>query len=242
MYRIALCDDEEKVLEQMEQFLASYQWEGRRKQKPEYKTERFLNAEALLWKVREEGYSPDLLLLDIYMSGKSGVEAAEEMRRLGMGMPIIFLTTSTEHALKAYEVDAIQYLVKPFGQDRFFHAMDSAMGQIGKKDIPLIFKSEGRMWQIQPDDIIYCESQKNYQILYLATEKYRVRMTAGKLWEMLEKFPQFARCGRSYILNMAHILSIEHAEIALNNGFRIFIPRNKVTEFKKVYFSYYFDG
>lgn len=239
MYSIALCDDEERELDLIEVFLASYQEKG---QALEYKTERFSSAEELLQCVREQGYTPDILLLDIFMAGKTGIEAAEEVRRLGFDMPIVFLTTSTEYALKAYEVDAVQYLVKPLDGKRFFRAMDSAMGQISKnRESQIVIKVAGGIRQIQPNDIVYCESQKNYQALHLAEEVYRVRMTAGKLWEMLENYSQFGRCGRSYILNMNHIVSVEREEIVMDNGSTIYIPRNKASEFKKVYFAYYFD-
>ena len=221
MYSIALCDDEERELDLIEDFLTSYQ---EKEQAFEYKTKRFSSAEELLRCVREEGYTPDILLLDIFMAGKTGIEAAEEVRRLGLGIPIVFLTTSTEFALKAYEVDAVQYLVKPLDGKRFFHAMDSAMGQIGKnKESQIVIKVAGGIRQIQPNDIVYCESQKNYQALHLIEVEYRVRMT------------------RSYILNMNHIVSVEREQIVMDNGSTIYIPRNKVAEFKKDYFAYYFD-
>ena len=239
LYSIALCDDEEMELDQIEDFLADYQ---DRNPALKYAVERFVSAEALLMRIREEGYTPDLLLLDIFMSGKSGMEAAEEMRRLGLDMPIVFFTTSTEYALRAYEVDAVQYLVKPLNAERFFHAMDVAVGQMSKRrESWIVIKVAGGIRQILPNDIIYCESQKNYQELYLAKEEYKVRMTAGKLWELLEGYSQFGRCGRSYILNMNHIVSVEREEIVMDNGSMIYIPRNKVAEFKKAYFSYYFD-
>ena len=239
LYSIALCDDDERELDRIENFLASYQDS---KQEVEYKTERFSSAEALLRRVRENDYLPDILLLDIFMSGKNGIEAAEEVRMLGLDMPIVFLTTSTEYALKAYGVDAVQYLVKPIDDKRFFHAMDSVMGQIGKsKKNQIVIKVAGGIRQIQPNDIVYCESQKNYQVLYMAKGEYRIRMTAGKLWEILEAFCRFGRCGRSYILNMDHIVSVEREKIVMDNGCTIYIPRNKAAEFKKVYFGYYFD-
>lgn len=239
MYSIALCDDEERQLDLIENFLSSYR---ERERVFEYKTERFSSAEALLQRVSEESYTPDILLLDIFMSGRSGIEAAEEVRRLGLDMPIVFLTTSREYALKAYEVDAVQYLVKPLDRKRFFHAMDSVIGYIGKrKKNQIAIKVAGGIRQIQPNDIVYCESQKNYQALYLESGEYRIRMTAGKLWELLEDYCQFGRCGRSYILNMNHIVSVEREEIVMDNGSTIYIPRNKAAEFKKVYFSYYFD-
>lgn len=239
LYSIALCDDETKELDLIESFLKKYQ---DTKQKIEYKIKRFESAETLLDWVREERYTPDLLLLDIFMSGKTGMEVAEELRDLGFDIPIVFLTASTEYALKAYGVDAIQYLVKPLEQERFFHAMDHAIDHIsnGKKD-QIMIKITGGFRPISPSDILYCESQKNYQILHLIEEEHKIRITAAKLWDILKHFSPFRKCGRAYILNMDHIVSVEREKIVMDNGSTIYISRNQVAGFKKSYFSYYFD-
>lgn len=239
MYQIALCDDEEKELDRIETYLAGYQ---DKRQTQKYRVRRFTSGEAMVDLIREELYMPDLILLDIFMSGITGMDAAKEMRGMGCGVPIIFLTTSRDHALCAYEVDAVQYLVKPLDQDRFYHAMDSAMSRMRKEqESQIVIKVAGGVRQLSPGDILYCESQKNYQILYLAGAECRVRMTTENLWKLLADFPQFGRCGRSYILNMDHIISVDLEEILMDSGRAIYIPRNKATEFKKRYFAYYFQ-
>ena len=131
MYQIALCDDEEKELDRIETYLAGYQ---DKRQTQKYRVRRFTSGEAMVDLIREELYMPDLILLDIFMSGITGMDAAKEMRGMGCGVPIIFLTTSRDHALCAYEVDAVQYLVKPLDQDRFYHAMDSDAKGTGEPD------------------------------------------------------------------------------------------------------------
>lgn len=239
MYLIALCDDEESGLDRMEELLAQYQ---NTTDFPEYRTLRFQSAEALLKHMEKEDCTPpDLLLLDIFMEGKTGIEAASAMRKLGKDMPIIFQTMSTDYALDAYEVDAIQYLVKPLDQKKFFHAMDTAFGQM-QKESQIVLKQPGGIRRLWPDEIIYCESQKNYQILYLEKEEEcRIRMTTRELWEILEKSSQFCRCGRSFILNMNHIVSLERAKVYMDNDKKIYVPRNKAAELKQMYFSYCFD-
>ncbi|GFI42788.1 transcriptional regulatory protein YpdB [Lachnospiraceae bacterium] len=240
MYFIGLCDDEERELDIIEDFLTAYL---ESKELDEYGIERFQSAEELLERIMEKEYNPDLLLLDIFMSGKTGVEAAEELRRQQCGTFIVFLTTSKEYALEAYGVDALQYLVKPLDRERFFHAMEIVFQQMKKTEEQIVMKvAGGGIRQMKPDEIICCESQKNYQMLYLETEECRVRMTAKELWEMLEHFTQFRRCGRSYILNLNHVISVEKEEILMDNECRIFIPRNVSAEFKKVYFSYFFNN
>lgn len=240
MYFIGLCDDDERELDIIEDFLTAYL---ESKEMDEYGIDRFQSAEELLERISEKKYNPDLLLLDIFMSGKTGVEAAEELRRQQCSAFIVFLTTSKEYALEAYGVDALQYLVKPLDRERFFHAMEMVFQQMKKAEEQIVMKvAGGGIRQMKPDEIICCESQKNYQMLYLETEECRVRMTAKELWEMLEHFTQFRRCGRSYILNLNHVISVEKEEILMDNECRIFIPRNVSAEFKKVYFSYFFNN
>lgn len=241
MYVIALCDDEEAGLDRMEELLAQYQ---RTTGFPEYKTLRFQSAEALLEHIeKEDGMSFDLLFLDIFMSGKSGIEAAEAVRKRGKNVPIIFQTMSTDYALHAYEVDAVQYLVKPLDEKKFFHAMDTAFRQLQReKESQIVLKLSGGIRRLRPDEIIYCESQKNYQILYLEKEECKIRMTARELWEILRKSPQFCKCGRSFILNMNHIVLLERDMVFMGNDKKIYVPRNKIAEFKQIYFSYCFDG
>lgn len=70
---------------------------------------------------------PDLMLMDIYMPEKLGIEAARELRDMGSQSRIIFLTTSREHALEAFRVDASQYLVKPILEKQLFQVMDKLL-------------------------------------------------------------------------------------------------------------------
>lgn len=239
MYQIALCDDMAAELEQVETLLTKY---GSNRPSVKYCTEKFEDAQILIDKIREKEFFPNLLLMDIFMTGKSGMEAVQELRKEGCSVPVIFLTTSKDYALEAYEVGALQYLVKPLEKEKFFHAMDIAFEVIGKtKEGPITVKTSSGLRLIQPDQIIYCETQKNYQILYLEKEEIKVRMTGRKLYEILENFSQFLRCGSSYILNLNHIAAVNREQIRMINDARIYLPRNRKAEFKKKYFEFYFQ-
>lgn len=239
MYRIALCDDVESELDRVEELLMEYE---REKANQKYRIERYKSAEALLAVIEEQQEMPDILLLDIFMSGKTGLEAAEEMRKRGVKAPLIFLTSSSEYALEAYEVDALQYIVKPVEKEKLFHAMDIAFQSIQKKKEDFILiKVAGGSRQINLNAIVYCETQKNYQVLHLTDRDLKVRMTGGELYGMLERFPQFCRCGSSFILNLGHIIAVDREEISMDDGSRIYVPKNKAAEFRKIYFSYCFE-
>lgn len=239
MYQIALCDDVVSELEKIEILLKNY---IEINSLLKYELKQFENAQLLIDLIKEEDYLPDLLLMDIVMAEKTGLDAVKELRREGFDVPVIFLTTSTEYALEAYQVDALQYLVKPLEKDRFFHTMDIAFDLIRKTEKNfIVIKTSSGLRQMRPDQIIYCETQKNYQIIYLEEEQVKVRMTSGELYEILGNFLQFLKCGSSYVLNLNHIITINREEIRLDNGDKIYLPRNRVTEFKKKYFAYYFD-
>ncbi|MDE6844746.1 MAG: response regulator, partial [Lachnospiraceae bacterium] len=121
MYLIALCDDEPAELDKTEKLLGDYE-----KKFPglEFMTRCFESAEELLCLVREKNYIPDLIFMDIYMPDKKsnsnplGIEAAKELRNMNYKGKIIFLTTSKEYALEAFDVDALQYMVKPVSKEK----------------------------------------------------------------------------------------------------------------------------
>lgn len=239
MYQIALCDDIISELEKIETLLGKYKEINTLLK---YKSKRFENAQLLVDKIHEKNYLPDLLLIDVIMKEKTGLEAVKEIRKEGYDIPVIFLTASTEYALEAYQVDALQYLVKPLNKDRFFHAMDIAFEVIRKEEKNfVVIKTSNGLRQVHQDQIIYCETQKNYQILHIEGEQIKVRMTSGELYEILGMYPQFLKCGSSYVLNLNHIITMNREEIHVDNGDKIYLPRNRVTEFKKKYFAFYFD-
>lgn len=123
MYRIALCDDEQAEVTKTKGMLSNY-----KSAHPEldFVIETFENAEQLLLKV-SSGYVPDMILMDIYMAGKTGIEAAREIQEMGNKCRIIFLTTSDQHAVEAFRVDAAQYLVKPVSEAELFPVLDKQL-------------------------------------------------------------------------------------------------------------------
>ncbi len=104
MYQIALCDDRTDELDKAEYLLRCYQKE---RSGCMVSIRRFLGADELLLTAREHEYVPDLVLMDIFMPGKLGVDAARELREMGVGCRIVFLTVSKDYALEAFRVDAV---------------------------------------------------------------------------------------------------------------------------------------
>lgn len=239
MYLIALCDDETNELEKTERMLSSYE-----KKHPEmdFLVERFENAGELLYKVQQQNFAPDFIFMDIYMPGKMGIEVVRELRSMGNKSKIIFLTTSRDHALEAYSVDAVQYLVKPVSMEALFLVLDRFLSGMEEKKRPqyLLFKMEGRIQRVAANDIVYCEAQRKTQKLYLTDHTQGVlRMTMTEIYEMLSRYQEFVRVGIGYIVNLEHIDYLNAQELQMDDGKKIYLPRGSYQPLRDRYFAYY---
>lgn len=238
MYLIALCDDETAELDKTEGMLRRY---GERHLGAEFSIERFERADELLDRVREQKYSPDMILMDIYMPEKLGMEAAHELRSMGNNGRIIFLTTSREHALDAFDVEASQYLVKPVSDETLFPVLDKIFDDMeAARRKYLLLRIEGRIQRVAVDEIVYCEAEGKTQVLYLSNGGYyELRRTMAEIYEMLACYQEFARVGVAYIVNMDHVENLNAQEVQMDNGKKIYLPRGSYQPLRERYFGYY---
>lgn len=177
----------------------------------------------------------DLVFLDIQMPGITGIEFARTIPKRTL---VIFTTAYMEYALDSYEVDAIDYLIKPVDPERFQKAVDKAISyhslllkeekeniEIG--DIGYFFvKSERRYFKINYKDILFIEGLKDYVIIQLDEQRVITRMNLKNIFELLPKH-DFLRVNKSYIVNTKHIDSFDNNdifikthEIAIGNTYR----------------------
>lgn len=238
MYLVALCDDEAEELDKAEQMLRRYE---KMHSGTEFLTARFENAEALLDKVRETGYAPDFILMDIYLPKKLGIQAARELRDMGNRGKIIFLTTSREHALEAFGVDAAQYLVKPVADAVLFPILDRLLEREEElRRRYMLLRVDGRIRRIAVDNITYCEAQGKRQYLHLADgAQCLLRITLTEIYGMLSRYEEFVRVGIAYIVNLGHVDSLNARELQMDDGRRIYLPRGAYQPLRERYFGYY---
>lgn len=242
MYQIALCDDETTELDKTEQMLCAYM-KMKKHFTTELKIERFESADELLCLVRERQYAPDLIMMDIYMPEKMGIEAARELRDMGNKGKIIFLTTSKEHALDAFDVEAAQYLVKPILEEKLFPILDKLfedMEEFRRKF--LLLRIDGRIKRVAVNSIVYCEAQGKQQYLHFTDgSQCLLRMTMSEIYAMLSQYREFVRVGIAYVVNLEHIESLCREEIQMDNGKMIYPPRGSFQPLREKYFGYYCD-
>ena len=177
-----------------------------------------------------------LVFLDIQMPGITGIEFARTISKRTL---VIFTTAYTEYALDSYEVDAIDYLIKPVEAERFQKAVEKAQSyhslllQEEKEAIETIVaaeyffvKAERRYFKVNFSDILFVEGLKDYVILQLGEQRIITRMSLKAVSNLLPK-DSFLRVNKSYIVNTAHIDSfdnndifIKSYEIAIGNSYR----------------------
>lgn len=236
MIRVAICDYDTKYLESVSALLNQYA----EKRERILIVEKFETSSALLDRV-EEGTKYDVYIMEINMMGVTGISVARELRERKIEYPIIFLASTSEFALQAFEVNATQYLLKTYPKERLFDALDKAMKELkGVVGQTILLKAEGEYHNIDVKQILYSESNNNYQYIYLKDGMMlRVRITSGILYEQLKGYGCFYRCGRTYILNVEQIRKLNAKTIVLSEGTNLTVPRSAMQGLKEVYVRYY---
>ncbi|NDV65851.1 DNA-binding response regulator [Bacteroides sp. 224] len=184
----------------------------------------------------------DILFVDINMPDLNGLDF---VRSLNQKPLVIFTTAYSEYAIEGFRVDAIDYLLKPFGYPDFLKSAEKAYRQFklintahssgnNLSDTKYIFvKSEYRTIQIIIDSITHIESRSEYLRIY--SEVDSPVMTLGSLKLIKEKLPSehFMRIHRSYIINLKKISAIERGQIIINKSTRIPIGEQYKEEFQE---------
>lgn len=237
MIKIAVCDDESQELERVHSYLERYIHEH---QQYEITIVTFSAPFDLLSHVEEHG-GFDVFLLDVYMAGMLGTDVARELRNIDDSGEIIFLTSSRDHAIDAFEVDAANYLIKPYTESKIFSALDKVLNRLKVERRHMItLKTTGGLVRIFTRNIIFTETgRNNYQIIHTINgEKIEVRMTSLELFELLLPAKFFVRCGASINLNLKYIRQIRKDTIILDSGKNLDYPYRAYKNLKEQFLSF----
>jgi two-component system LytT family response regulator len=152
---------------------------------------------------------PEILFLDIQMPGMTGFDLLE---KIDADLPeVIFTTAYDQHAIKAFEVNALDYLLKPIAPERLGAALTRVRRRPAANRLSQVFVRDGeRCWIVRLPDIFLLESEGNYTRLCFATERPLIRRSLNSIEQQLD--PQmFFRANRRQILNLNWIESTELA-------------------------------
>lgn len=155
----------------------------------------------------------DLLFLDIKMPDISGIEFIHILQKVPM---VVFTTAYSEYAVKGFELDAIDYLLKPFSLARFTKACNKALeiSQLTKESAPdfVFLKTGYEEEKVLFDDILYIEAEGNYMSFILKNKKLLSRQNISEILSFLPP-SQFVRIHRSYIVAINKIQKIARQSV-----------------------------
>lgn len=213
--QIAICDDleEERVI--LSRMLRNYA----RRQGLSLQVHFFVSGEELLQSVRRAN-ACQVLFLDIYMPGISGVETARRLRAAGYGASIVFATTSTDHGVDSFEVRASDYLVKPFRQEEVDRALDWCLEHMPEPLRSLSVYAEGETQEFPLASVLYIEVLGHQSHIHTLRQTVVVRKSLDDLERAVDS-PDFFRCHRSFLVNLNHAERIEISDFLMSDGARI---------------------
>lgn len=183
------------------------------------------DAPEALTRLRENSY--DVLLLDICLPELSGIELIDNLKKQERSLPsIIFVTAHDEYAVAAFEQHAVDYVLKPFSEQRINDALDAAVhrirsdraarvldflpqieGLMGKRS-KIAIKARGRILFIDPSDVITVEAQGNYVLLQRASGSDLLRESMSSVADRLNSYG-FIRIHRSVLVNGSYVEEIQ---------------------------------
>ncbi len=232
---IALIDDCPKDLA----LLSEYVYRCCNEHKIHASIKQFSNEKDFLGTLNAEHY--ELVFLDIFMQDSDGTLTAKKLKKLNPRCQIIFSTTSREHAVKAFRLHALDYLLKPYTYAQLEDAM-ARFEQTAGKFTHYIELKEGRfMTRILITDILYVDYHNHYIQVHTPQSIIRSYMSFGEFSPMLSPYGQFLWCYRNCMVNMDYVDTWEGHDFILKNGERVPISKSQKKEIIQTYANYIFD-
>lgn len=233
MFRVAICDDEATSLQIIEALTEQILEE----ENIEYEIATF---EDMLVMTKELSAGRDeyhLLLSDILAVGMTGIEAAEELRRVGEKIPIVFVSSTAEYAMDGYRVHALRYLKKPVEYERLREALLEAYHLSLNSSGFLKIQVADKLYNLPFEQIEYLESQGRDTNIVTTDETICVHM---KFSDMEQQLPadSFLRCHRSYIINLAHVKDLARYRFLTKSGVEIPVSQLQYAEIKTKFMKY----
>jgi len=199
MLTVTICDDSIKEIEEILVLLEGYAYGKKR-----ISIQTF-NSSMSLVKTIEAGNVSDIYLLDIVMPGFSGIDIGSIIRSKNKDAAIIFFTNSQEYALNAYELSALQYLVKPVKKSALYDALNKAVLILERRDKVFFADTPDGIIPIKYSDIIYVEYTNHvmsFQTISKTILSKYIRVQFALALEELLKEHNFIQTHRAFVVNI----------------------------------------
>ena len=230
--RIVACDDEEFFLDQLETYCRDFESETG----ISIDYHKFDNGEDALEDLRRYPET-DLLILDIKMPGKDGVEIAQELRNRKCKTRIIFLTGIIDYVLEGYEIGISRYWMKPIPYSKFKKEMENISNEIYENSRKYIIEHTGGVIEKIPfENIIYIETVGRKTRFHRKDGVYESTTTMTAYEKKLDE--SFFRCHAAYIVNLSCVVKIQGTDILLENGDTVYVSKAKRKAFVEAFHKY----
>ena len=227
-YKIAICDDMEEERNVLSTIVE--QWSKQTNNK--VNTEVFPSAESFLFEY-EEYKDYDILLLDVEMTGLSGIDLAKQIRKDNKRVEIVFITSHFEFAGEGYEVDALHYLVKPVKEEKLFEVLDKAVQKLSEEPASLVISCEGEVVRLFEDDILYVESFLHYISIHTDVREYKIKKNLTDFEKEVSE--NFFRIHRSFLVNLKAVVRISRTGVLLRGAAELPLARGKYDAVNEAY-------
>lgn len=226
MINIVAVEDEKKEQERLRECLS---YTSKNKGIP-ISTEFFCDATSFLNGFHRGKY--DLLLLDIELPDKNGIDLAHEIRKQDEEVSIVFVTNMVNFALKGYEVSARDYVVKPISEASFNLRIGRILTSLEKSDeskVELVIE-DNRKRYVSLKDIYYLDVDGHYVTWHTVEGNYREYTTMKMAISRIDS-PLFVRCNRCYLVNLPYVKGIDEDDTCLVNEDHLLISRGEKKNF-----------
>lgn len=201
MVRITIVEDDPADLARLTDCLRQYEAE----QEERFDVKSFSNPSDFLSTYRSDC---DLIFMDIELPLFNGVDVARQLREIDSVVTLVFITNMEQYAVNGYEVDALDFVVKPINYYRFSSMLRKALRSIdrrGEKEV--IVQSSGAITRLRASQIRYVEIRDHLLIYY--TDQGKIE-SWGKLADVEAELADhhFARCSSSHLVNLRHVISV----------------------------------
>lgn len=210
MIRVAVVEDEEIYARQLGSYIERYEGEeGERIELTVYKDGDEITAQY-------QGQF-DVMLMDIRMRFMNGISAAEEIRKMDSEVVIIFITNMAQYAIRGYEVDALDYILKPIEYFTFSQKLKKAIRKIKNRSTHYITFSQGdSMQKLAVENISYIESVGHNLVIMTESGKYVFRGVLKDMEAALEPYG-FFRVNKGYLVNMKYVNAVSEGYCKVQN-------------------------
>lgn len=239
--RIAIIEDEQLHKDLLTVFIKKWADENKNSL-GETVIKSYENAEQFLFNYDDEPPF-DILFVDIQMSGMNGMDMAKRVRERDKDVSLVFTTGITDYIQEGYDVEAMNYLIKPLKEDKVYKCLEKAAAR-KKTDKYIIVHTEEDIYKLDTEAVNYVEARGHRCIVAMDKRLSKgnniidIRESLSEMEKLLDE-GDFVKCHRSYICRIGNIYRIEKTDVYFDDGSSIPVSRRMYDNVNKAFIKYF---